>query len=187
MAIEEKLGKLAPKVSAINTGGVSTVPGRGPQIEVAHATKGISHAGYALVNVKYGNGDRNDVTTLRERLQDAVKDMARVQGWDCGEAKLLLLAEAAMTEFVLDPVCRRCKGEGVIAVDVQCPRCEGSGRRRWAGWKRARAIQVSWKGWRRRWAHRYACVVALLQGWESAAISMLRRNVETPRSPSVDG
>jgi hypothetical protein len=167
-SVEERFSKLAAKVSGMNTGGVSTVPGEGPQIDMAHATAGIVGAPYYLIRVKYA-GDLSSLPKLRVRVRSAVALMAAAKGWNSSDEQLQALCEVAMLEFIEDPVCRVCKGMRADYKGDACKRCDGTGVRHWPVLRIIRALDISYGEWRKRWRTRHRDIMSLMGQWVNVA------------------
>lgn len=187
----ERFAKLNAKVVDPNSSGGGGKPGQSAQIDTAHGMRDIPPAAFYLANLKFGNGGAQDQAQLLERLYDALRDQwaternpkRRGKGvWNERIGKALV--RTALAEFIEDPKCRRCKGNKTVPPhDADCPKCGGTGQRRWPAAKVIRGVGISYGDFKRTWQPRYRVALGILAGWEAVAITIYRAN--NPREEDV--
>lgn len=128
-----------------------------------------------------------DIEKLRATLRDHVLLYALTQPSRLPDSKLpqavVAVTTCAMREWCEWRPCSTCNGKGKVqemresegVVEVQCPRCEGTGWRGWSTLKRARVMGIPWTTAARSRVQMCDYAAAQLNAWAVEGVEAVRR------------
>jgi len=176
----------------------ASVPGGNPMgglsgndIAGALAMGGASNAEAMMVRLCWVQ-DKSVQGPLFYELYSRVAGLAVKKGWKPPKGKELLrsMTMLAIAE-VSDPgLCQCCGGRREVwpkgaTVPIICPECKGVGRRGMREKDRAHACGVAASTWSTNWGPKYAQVLEMVSGVESAGVYALFKGVDGRDSEDV--
>lgn len=154
-----------------------------------------------LMGMFYECGDGKALVRLERRLWQRVIGMAQAERWKLptGEFVTRRLVGLALYEAMDPLICPECNGKGSTTFDLRhnpglilspyysqlseregrlrCAACQGSGKVKLSGRKRADLAGINKDTWIRYWSSRYEAVLTLTRDWLSDARSHLARQL----------
>lgn len=156
-------------------------------------------------------GDIGSMKQVELRLWERARGISERECWDppLGQFTVRRMAGLALYEAIDDRCCYVCNSTGEMRISlrqypgmimapsfvaisadaggVRCVACQGSGRVRLSGRKKADLAGIHKDEWTRRWAKRYEPIFAIANGWlETARSYLAQRRRELDGEPQVD-
>lgn len=164
--------------------GKGTAPCRWEFADAGWALAGLPTHQELLLRVKY-MGESLMVDLAADAVGHAVSEVMKWRDVDAdlSIAEIRRTAIAALTEFISPDVCQTCNGRRALKVGdaiIECKTCEGWGTQSYSQRKRAKLMGID----RRRSKHSnglhrlYDVLGAMFAGWESEALSCVRRKIK---------
>lgn len=155
-----------------------------------------------LMGMAYECHDMEALLDLERRLWQIVIGMAQAEHWKLPEGEFVTRRMAALALYeAMEPlICWQCNGKGSTTFQlhrepalmlspyfsqmnqyegrIRCAGCQGSGKVKLSGRKRADLAGINKDTWIRYWSSRYEAVYALTREWLSDARSHLARQLQ---------
>lgn len=178
--------------------------------DVAAMLAGLDGEPY-LMGMATDLGDLGSLKQIELRLWQRARGMSERESWDPpnGQFTVRRMAGVALYEAIDDRCCYVCNSTGEMRVSlkdypgmimapsfvaigrdagtVRCVACQGSGRVRLSGRKKADLAGIHKDEWTRKWGRRYEPIFAIANGWlETARGYLAQRRRELEGDVSVD-
>lgn len=182
--------------------------------DVASLLAGLDSEAF-LMGMAAECGDFDSLRKIELILWTRANTIADREGWDPprGAFTVRRMVALALYEAVDDKRCYVCNGSGsmevslethpgfimapsfkevsdfsgsIVSASIRCPACQGAGRIKLSGRKKADLAGINKDTWTRLWAKRYEPVFEIARNWRESASNYLATRIRRAESDKVD-